>query len=286
MLGPNDTTPLKSFSLTTTISKAELCSFLREPLAGESFFNMKGGLAEPLYSQKIAALQIIGAFEDCALQIFVGIDLKEIVLEPVTLKSLIVEPLTGGRSTFKCQVQYRPSESDDLRELERWLTHDVKAAVTVGKVPSIEQKQPELPMNDASDTPLREQLGAAAPNALCIHGVKLADDCADCDAVSAGQRTMKTLDDEEHEAARQRAQRERDIALQIERDRGSSMDSALGDGQSTQALLSTKEAKRRGREMAESAMANRADEAKAKKARPSRSKAAIAEREAAKHATH
>lgn len=252
MLGPNDTTPLKSFSLTTTISKAELCSFLREPLAGESFFNMKAGLAEPLYAQKIAAIQILGAFEQCALQIFVGIDLKEILLEPVTLKSLIVEPLTGGRSTLKCQVQYRPNEADDLRELERWLTHDVKAALTVGKVPSIEQKQPELPMNDASDQPK-----------------------AQLDGVEVDQLKIIENPDAEREAARQR---ERDIALQIERDRGSSMDSALGDGQSTEALLSTKAKQKSAREEHR--------DAESKRKRPSRSKAAIAEREAAKHATH
>jgi hypothetical protein len=158
-MGKTETAPAKSIQFTTSISRKEFCSLLREPLAGESFFNDRAGLSEPLYAGKIAPIKIIGDFKDSRIQIFVGIDLYEIELDPVTLTNLECQPLTGGRLTLKFSAQYQPLEQDDLRELERWLAHDVKIAVIVGKVIELGEKQPELALNDSSDTPPAEPIG-------------------------------------------------------------------------------------------------------------------------------
>jgi hypothetical protein len=164
-MGKTETAPAKSIQIETSISRKELCSILREPLAGESFFNDKAGLAEPLYGGKIDWISIVGEFKDSELRLFVGIDLAEIALLPVTLDTLKFRPLTGGRSTLKFSAQYQPTEGDDLRELERWLAHDVKIAAVIGKIVELAASQPELALNDSSDAvPL--SIGEQQANAL------------------------------------------------------------------------------------------------------------------------
>lgn len=192
-----ETAPAKGIPLTTSISRGELCSWLREPLAAESFFKTNAaGLAIPLWSGKVAPeIHFEGDFPDSALTIYAGINLIDIVLKPVTIKSVVAVPLDGGRLTVKFMAHYRPEENDDLRELERWLKHDVKIELTLGAIEDIDNKQPELPMNDSSDTPKT-----------------LADAIAQDDRDTAALGSP----DEERDRAKKR---ERDIALQIENDR-------------------------------------------------------------------
>jgi hypothetical protein len=251
-MGKTDTAPAKSIQVSTTISRAELCSLLREPLAGESFFNDKAGLAEPLYATKIGAIAISGDFTDSELRIYVGIDMKQITLDPVTLTGLKFVPLTGGRSTLKFQAQYKPQESDDLRELERWLDHDCKIEALVGKVIKIAQAQPELPMQHDAPPATVEQ--AIAADAKCSHGISMAEDCQYCDAEGFTERQPQAASPS--------------LANTYD------MDSKIGDGKSTQELIATKKQKAR------------AAPGEGKRQRPSRSKAAKAEREARSHATH
>ena len=147
-----ETLPAKDIPLTLMISRGELGEILREPLAGESFFNETAGFAEPLYGGKIAPIKILGKFENSTVVITVGIDETEIRLAKATLASLTFDPTTGGMSSLKLQVQYHPQDSDNVALLEKWLNHECKIEIEIGQLakPKKEDQQ-QLPLGDPSE---------------------------------------------------------------------------------------------------------------------------------------
>lgn len=147
-----ETLPAKDIPLTTMISRTELGQLLREPLAGESFFNDHAGFAEPLYGGKIAPIKIMGKFENSTVVITVGIDETEIRLVKATLASLSFDPTAGGMSLLKLQVQYHPQDSDNVALLEKWLNHECKVQIEIGHLAKPKKDdQPQLPLGDPTD---------------------------------------------------------------------------------------------------------------------------------------
>ena len=148
-----ETIPAKDIPLTLMISRPELALLMREPLAPVSWFNERGGFAEPLFAGKIAPIKILGKFESSTVVITVGIDETEIRLRNATLASLFVDPQVGGMTSLKLQVQYRPNDSDNVALLEKWLNHDCKIEIEIGQLakPKKEEQQ-NLPLGDPSET--------------------------------------------------------------------------------------------------------------------------------------
>ena len=155
-MGKDERVPCKALTIKTTISRKELCSVLREELAATAFFNERAdGFSVPLFGKKIGPIKIVGEFVECSVDIFVGIDLRQIALAPVTIGSATFQPVDGGRSELKFTVQFRPEDHDaaDVAELEHWLDQDVKLVAAFGKIEAVQERQPELPLNDATDAP-------------------------------------------------------------------------------------------------------------------------------------
>lgn len=148
----DETIPAKDIPFTLMISRQELATLLREPLAGESLFNERAGFAEPLFGGKISPIKLIGKFENSTIVVTVGIDETEIQLENVTLASLSVDPQAGGMTLLKLQAQYHPQDSDNVALLEKWLNHECKLQIDIGKLAKPKKDdQQQLPLGDPSD---------------------------------------------------------------------------------------------------------------------------------------
>lgn len=148
----DETLPAKDIPLTIMVSRPELGQILREPLAGESFFNVTADFAEPLYGGKIAPIKILGKFEDSTVVITVGIDETEIRLTKATLASMSFDPTAGGMSILKLQVQYHPQDSDNVQLLEKWLNHDCKIEIEIGQLAKPKKTdQQQLPLGDPTE---------------------------------------------------------------------------------------------------------------------------------------
>lgn len=206
-------TPAVAISVRFLIDRAEFNGVMRRDKADADFFTRELGsdLYEPKYGGIVSGIPVQGKFEKSRAKFYVGVNLADILLENATVKTLELDPQTGGMSVMTCKISVLQDQG--RKQLQDFMGTPQKFDLSIGKlVEKPAGKQGELPMGEGSPK----------------NAMEAADD--DTDAIAA--------DDP-------------DAPIDVE----------MADG--TKATLS------------------RAGEAK-KRVRPSRSKAAIAARKAAK----
>lgn len=191
--------PAKSIKLTTSISRAELCSLLRREDAGDLFFQKNAqGIASPKLKGIVSSpFSVDGEFSKSLVSLYVGIQLEEIAISEAKLTKLHFDPLDGGRSALELSVQWQPNDQD-YRKLEHWLGREVKIEIAFGTVEDADQKQQQLPMS-----------GDDAP-------ATAADAIAKDDAEQSAAEGKIGTPEQERKKARKREQR---IAQQLAGDR-------------------------------------------------------------------
>lgn len=144
-------TPAVDISVRFLIDRAEFNGVMRRDKADADFFTRELGsdLYEPKYGGIVSGIPVQGKFEKSRAKFYVGVNLADVLLENATVKTLELDPQTGGMSVMTCKISVL--QDAGTKQLQDFMNTPQKFDLAIGKL--VEKpggKQGELPMGEGS----------------------------------------------------------------------------------------------------------------------------------------